>query len=102
MGVSRKVAYGILLTDEFGGVLNGMEDLHDAVEDPYGSYPWLVWCTSAEDNQLVIGVRAHVNKRTDFKALHEQWEKALATAPVEIQAMAAHHEPDVHFMAGKN
>jgi hypothetical protein len=102
MGVSREVAYGILLTDEFGGVLRGKADLFNAVEDPYGSHAWLVWCPSAEDNQLVIGVSARVTKATDFKALHERWEQALKTAPAEIQALAAGHDPDVHFLAGKD
>jgi len=102
MGVARVVAYGVLVTDEFGEAFEEMRELHDAIGDPYKSDPWLVSCPSAESPQLVVGIEANIEKNTDFSALQAQWEEAIAKAPAQVQALANEWEPDVCFLAGKN
>jgi hypothetical protein len=106
MGVAKTVAYGILLTDRFGGVFDGAEDIVDTIEETAekdGLDPiWVALCPSAEGNQYVLGLNTTISKTTDFAALHKEWGNVIAKAPKEVQEWAKQYDPDVHFMAGKD
>lgn len=102
--ITTSTTYGICLTDDFGYPLDGMDQLLNAVKaaapDLYLPRPWLVTCPSDEDQQVVVGISASIDKSTDFAQLHQAWTKAIAQAPDAIRTLLKGHEPDVHFLAG--
>lgn len=104
--VGHTMIYGVLMTDEFGGVFNHFEAFVDAVKEQYGyNYPeWIASFPSAEDNQLALGFDTWINKTTDFKALDESWKELVNTIPEDLKVLIPDFEqlnPDVEVMSGK-
>jgi hypothetical protein len=105
--VGHDSGYGIILTDEFGSPF--YEDLVEAIKALKNSgrsfYPkWVLDFPSAEDDQLILGMRVGVHKKMNFAEIHAQWEELMKTVPKEIQDIMNEYdlpEPDMHIVSGK-
>jgi hypothetical protein len=131
MAIATVTAFGIQITDEFGGYLREYKDLYNAIKEEaykkefkvesikgtdaeedfedYYSYfdlPYCATCPSAEDNQVVLGFYAeNTGKRTDWKALEEKWHNLIKDTPKHIQdlikGLIPNPDPDLVEMSGK-
>ena len=109
-------AYGILLTDDFGGFFKSFRDFekfkptsyHD--DDDY-EIPeiclnnFCVSCPSAEDYQFVLGISVRISKTMNIEEIHKKWLEYMDNLPEEIKNVlknidSSKLEPDFQIMAG--
>jgi hypothetical protein len=108
--IINATAYGISLTDEFGGTdypaHQPFTAFVQALRDEFDwKYPeWITDCPSVEDRQLVLGFSASINKKTDFAALDKKWHEMMEKLPQKYKDLLSNidlPEPDVQEMSGE-
>lgn len=122
MGVSARLAYGIKLTDSFGGQLKHVPDeLFEFARGPeveedsdYYEAPeeFVVDQVTCESPALVLGVLVPTGKtgwtwiqgEDPFAAVHQQYLEVLSKCPERVRSLvdALAEPPRLHVLAGEN
>lgn len=109
-------AYGILLTDDFGGFFKSFREFkkfkpNDYFDDEDYEFPQIcmdnfcVSCPSAEDYQFVLGISVHISKSMNIDEIHKEWLNYMENLPEEVKSILKNInpsdlEPDFQIMAG--
>jgi hypothetical protein len=108
--IVNSTAYGILLTDEFGGTEYPAHEPFTEFVEAFRAefnwpYPeWITDCPSVEQTQLVLGFSASMSKKTDFAALDKQWYEMMEKLPQKYKDLLSKidlPEPDIQKMSGE-
>ena len=108
--IVNDTAYGIMLTDEFGGTEypahEPFTEFVQAIREEFNrEYPsWITDCPSVEKPQLVLGFSAYISKKTDFAALDKRWHEMMETLPQKYKDILSKidlPEPDIKQMSGE-
>jgi hypothetical protein len=98
-------AYGILITDELGNMLEGVPEEWFNIIKKYDSFytTGITDCPSSENPQLVLGFETHIYKRINFKEMDEKWKEEMSKAPQEVRFVANSlkrlgFDTDIHFL----
>ena len=119
MGVSARLAYGLILTDDFGGQLDEIPDelfefgRGTPDEDEYYEVDreFIVDQTTCESPALVLGVKVPTGPQgwtwmpgeEPLGEVHEKYLAVLAKCHAQIQALVASLDqtPRLHVLAGE-
>lgn len=114
--ITETNAYGIRLTDEFGGFykefkkiskFNDFKNL-DSDLQPLELYDICESCPSDEDRQYVLGIHALFNRHTNLPEIHKNWLHYMENLPQSIKDIleeikkenSQFLEPDFYTMSG--
>lgn len=105
--IQKVTAYGILITDKWGTFddIFTEDDISYIKSILFEDDSFIAQCSSAQDQQIVIGFEVEIDKNTDFVELEEKWRKEFSKQPDElkniIEKVGYTNSTNVHFMAGK-